>query len=47
MGGLRTDIQLLFKLANEVGFGIGLYGNLNFIKNYAGVSVNITLGNGK
>ena len=45
--GLETDIQLLFRLANEVGLGVGLYGNLNFIKNYAGININITLGNGK
>ena len=45
--GLETDIQLLFRPANEVGIGIGLYGNLNFIKNYAGININLTLGNGK
>ena len=45
--GLESDIQLLFRPANDVGVGIGLYGNLNFEKNYAGLNVNITLGNGK
>ena len=45
--GLETDIQLLFKPANEVGIGIGLYGNLNFVKNYAGININLTIGNGK
>lgn len=45
--GLETDVQLLFRPANEVGIGIGLYGNLNFIKNYAGININLTLGNGK
>jgi len=45
--GVKSDIQLLFRLANEVGLGFGLYGNLNVIKNYAGINVNITLGNGK
>ncbi len=45
--GLETDLQLLFRLANEVGIGIGLYGNLNFEKNYSGININLTLGNGK
>ncbi len=45
--GLESDIQLLFRLANEVGIGVGLYGNLNFVNNYAGMNINITLGNGK
>jgi hypothetical protein len=45
--GLQMDAQLLFRLANEVGFGVGLFANLNFIKNFTGFDVNITLGNGK
>jgi hypothetical protein len=45
--GLESEIQLLFRPANEVGIGIGLYGNLNFERNYAGINVNLTLGNGK
>jgi len=45
--GLETDVQLLFRLADEVGVGIGLYGNLNFVKNYVGININLTLGNGK
>jgi hypothetical protein len=45
--GLEADIQLLFRPANEVGIGVGLYGNLNFVKNYIGLNVNLTLGNGK
>ena len=45
--GIKSDIQLLFRLANEVGIGVGLYGNLNPIKNYAGINLNITLGNGR
>ena len=45
--GLESDIQLLFRLADEVGVGVGLYGNLNFEKSYAGMNINITLGNGK
>ncbi len=45
--GLETDVQLLFKPANEVGIGIGLYGNLNFEKSFVGININITLGNGK
>jgi hypothetical protein len=45
--GLQTNFQLLFKPANEIGLGIGLYGNINFIKNYLGVNLNITIGNGK
>lgn len=45
--GIDSYIQLLFRLADEIGIGIGIYGNLNFIRNYAGVNVNITIGNGK
>ncbi len=45
--GLETDVQLLFRLANEVGIGIGLYGNLNFEKSFVGININITIGNGK
>lgn len=45
--GLETEIQLLFRPSNEVGIGIGLYGNINFIKNYVGININLTLGNGK
>lgn len=45
--GLQSDWQLLFRIADEVGIGVGLYGNLNFEKNYAGLNVNLTLGNGK
>lgn len=45
--GLESDVQLLFRLADEVGVGVGLYGNLNFEKIYAGLNVNLTLGNGK
>lgn len=44
--GLQTDLQLLFRIANEVGIGLGLYNNLNFVKNYSGININITLGNG-
>jgi len=45
--GLQTDIQLLFRIANEIGIGVGLYGNLNFEQSYAGINLNITMGNGK
>ncbi len=45
--GLQTDVQLLFRPANEFGIGIGLYGNLNFEKNFAGININFTVGNGK
>jgi hypothetical protein len=45
--GLQVDTQLLFRLANEVGFGVGLFANLNIIKNFVGFDINITLGNGK
>lgn len=45
--GLQSDVQLLFRLADEVGVGVGIYGNLNFENSYAGLNVNITLGNGK
>jgi hypothetical protein len=34
-------------LANEIGIGVGLQGNLNFVKNFGAVYVNITIGNGK
>lgn len=45
--GLEIDTQLLFRLANEVGVGIGLFANLNFVKGFSGINVNLTLGNGK
>jgi len=45
--GLQMDAQFLFRLANEVGIGVGLFANLNFEKNFMGFDVNITLGNGK
>ena len=45
--GLNTDLQLLFRLANEVGIGVGLYGNVNFDHSYAGINVNFAIGNGK
>jgi len=45
--GLETDLQLLFRPANEIGIGIGLYGNINFEKSFVGININITLGNGK
>jgi hypothetical protein len=45
--GLETDVQLLFRPANEVGVGIGLYGNINFERSFVGININITLGNGK
>ena len=45
--GLEADVQLLFRAANEVGIGVGLFGNINFVKSYSGISFNITIGNGK
>ncbi len=45
--GVQTDIQLLLRLADEIGIGVGLWGNANFEKGRAGINVNITLGNGK
>jgi hypothetical protein len=45
--GIQMETQVLFRLANEVGLGFGLYGNINFEKHFAGVNVNLTLGNGK
>lgn len=45
--GLQTEVQLLFRPANEIGFGIGLYNNLNFTKGYTGINLTITMGNGK
>lgn len=45
--GLRGDLQLLFRPANEFGFGLGFYGNLNFEKCFVGVNIDLTIGNGK
>lgn len=45
--GIEMITQLLFRPANEVGIGFGLIGNINFEKSYAGLTINITLGNGK
>lgn len=45
--GLQTEVQLLFRPANEIGFGIGLFNNLNFEKTYTGINLTITLGNGR
>jgi hypothetical protein len=44
---LESKIQLLIKPANEVGFGISFYGNLNPMKNFGGINLNVTIGNGK
>jgi hypothetical protein len=45
--GLDLQSQFLFRVANEVGFGLALYGNLNPVKNYSGFRFMITIGNGK
>jgi hypothetical protein len=45
--GLATQVQLLFRLADEIGIGVGMQGNLNFVKNFGAIYVNISLGNGK
>lgn len=45
--GLQTYLQVLFRPANELGIGFGLFGNLNFVKNYVGININLTVGNGK
>ncbi len=45
--GLQTDIQLLFRYANELGIGLGLWGNINIKNSSAGVNINLTIGNGK
>ncbi len=45
--GLQSDIQLLFRLADEIGIGVGLWGNANFLKSNVGLNINITIGNGK
>ncbi len=45
--GVQSDIQLLFRIANEIGLGLDLFANLNFERSFAGFDVNITLGNGK
>ena len=44
--GLEAEIQLLFRFANEFGIGVGLHGNLNYRKNFGGININLTLGNG-
>lgn len=45
--GLQIDAQLLFRIVNEIGFGIGLFTNFNFEENFTGFDINLTLGNGK
>lgn len=45
--GLQMETQLLFRPANEFGIGIGLYANVNLKRHYAGLNINVTLGNGK
>lgn len=45
--GIETDLQFLFRPANEIGIGISFYGNANFMKNFTGININLTLGNGK
>lgn len=45
--GLQTEMQILFRYANEFGIGVGLWGNLNLNNSYVGVNINLTLGNGK
>jgi len=45
--GLQIDALLLFRIANEIGFGIGLFTNFNFEENFTGFDINLTLGNGK
>jgi len=45
--GLETYMQLLFRPENALGIGFGVYGNLNFVKSYVGINLNLTIGNGK
>jgi hypothetical protein len=45
--GLATQVQLLFRPANELGIGVGMQGNLNFVKNFGAIYVNFTIGNGQ
>ena len=45
--GVQSDIQILFRVANEFGIGIGLWGNLNPKRSLAGLNINLALGNGK
>lgn len=45
--GLHSMIQLLFRYENALGIGLGLYSNLNFVKNFQGINVIFTFGNGK
>ncbi|NLT51274.1 MAG: hypothetical protein GXX85_10185 [Ignavibacteria bacterium] len=45
--GLEANLQLLLRIANEVGIGFGIYGNINYEHSFAGASLYITIGNGK
>jgi hypothetical protein len=45
--GLQTEMQILFRYADELGLGIGLWGNMNLNKSHVGININLTLGNGK
>jgi hypothetical protein len=45
--GLAIETQWIFRAANELGFGIEFYGNLNHYQNIAAVSFLIYLSNNK
>ena len=45
--GIEAETQFLFRIAKEVGMGFGFYYDLNFVKNFGGACVTLTLGNGK
>jgi hypothetical protein len=45
--GIEAEVQFLFRPAKEVGMGVGFYADMNFLKNFAGAMVTLTLGNGK
>ncbi len=45
--GFQSDIQSIFRLANEIGVGLDFFANLNFERSFIGLDINITMGNGK
>ena len=45
--GIDIESQFLFRPANEIGFGLAVYGNLNLVRNYSGFKFLLTIGNGK
>lgn len=44
--GVLTEAQLFYLLADEVGFGVTLYGDINYIKSFNGITFSLLIGNG-